>query len=167
MKIFALAVSTIFFFASCSNKYGITKASAFVRKSIAGTVRVDENGRQLNSGIAEQHLLFVETDSSKTLPQWETAWIKQQPYSIQPIEIKQAQQIIGKTNDEKEVMLRRKKGHQLWQLVLMPLGEREINDPSLKTEIDENNIVVTGTWKNKPFGYVISKEEQLQPLQFQ
>lgn len=163
-KIFFSAL-VLLFFTSCS-RHGIIKSYAYSRKSVAGTVRADDNGRQINSGITIQHLLFVETDSSKGLPEWNAAWIDQKPYSIRPVKINHRNQVIGKTMDGHEVNLSVKKGHELWQLVLSP-KEDSVEDADLQEKIRKSKILLSGTWKNKPFTYKISKEKELQRLEFQ
>lgn len=151
---------------NCSSQYGIIKAQAFVQNSIAGTIRVDENGRPMNSGITTQHLIYVETKTKKPLPKWETAWVEQKPYSIQAVEVTTINQVIGKTKDGKDVLVGASDGHQLWQLVLTP-ASAVAKDSVLKEKIMKNVIVLTGTWKNKSFTYQITKEQQLQTLHFQ
>ncbi|MBO9683237.1 MAG: hypothetical protein J7502_11315, partial [Flavisolibacter sp.] len=102
MKKILFSALALLFFTSCS-RHGIIKSYAYSRKSVAGTVRADDNGRQINSGITIQHLLFIETDSSKGLPEWNTAWVDQKPYSIRPVKINDRNQVIGKTMDGHEV----------------------------------------------------------------
>ncbi|MBO9683236.1 MAG: hypothetical protein J7502_11310, partial [Flavisolibacter sp.] len=59
-----------------------------------------------------------------------------------------------------------KKGHELWQLVLSP-KEDSVEDADLQEKIRKSKILLAGTWKNKPFTYKISKEKELQRLEFQ
>lgn len=165
MKKIFLPVFIMLFFTSCS-RHGILKSYAYVRKSVAGTIRVDDNGRPMNSGITTEHLLFVETDSSKGLPQWGTAWIDQTPYSIQPVQIKNPKQVIGKTGDGKEVSFDVKRGHQLWQLVLLPKKDSVV-DTELQENIRNSKILLSGRWKDKAFTHKISKENELQRLELQ
>jgi hypothetical protein len=154
----------LLFFASCS-RHGIIKSYAYKRQSMAGMVRSDDNGRQTNTGITIQHLLFVETDSSKGPPLWTTAWIYQQPYSIQPVKMNSPNNIIGKTMSGEDVAIRIKKGNELWQLVLST--KRDSTEDQNIQKIKKSKILLLGTWKNKPFSYKISKEEQLQQMEFQ
>ena len=132
---------------------------------MAGMVRSDDNGRQTSPGITTQHLLFVETDSSKGRPLWTKAWIYQQPYSIQPVKMDSPNNIIGKTMSGEDVAIRVKKGNELWQLVLSPKKD-STEDQDLE-KIKKSKILLFGTWKNKPFSYKISKDEQLQQIEFQ
>ena len=164
MKKIFLPVIIMLLFTSCS-RHGIVKSYAYVRKSVAGTIRVDDNGRPLNSGITTEHLLFVETDSSKGWPQWGTAWIDQIAYSIQPVQINQ-QQVIGKTTDGKEVSFNVKRRHQLWQLVLSPKKDSVV-DAELQEKIRNSKILLSGIWKDEPFTHKISKENELQRLELQ
>jgi hypothetical protein len=89
---------------SCS-RHGIVKTYAYTRKSVAGTVRGNDNGRQINSGITQEHLLFMETDSSKGTPAWGTIWIDGKSYSVQPVKINYRDQIIGKTVEGSDVLV--------------------------------------------------------------
>ncbi len=132
---------------------------------MSGMVRSDDNGRQTSPGITIQHLLFVETDSSKGRPLWTTAWIDQQPYSIRPMKMDSSNNTIGKTISGEDVTIRVKKGNELWQLVLSPKQD-STEDQNLK-KIKKSKILLLGTWKTKPFSYKISKEEQLQQIEFQ
>jgi hypothetical protein len=162
------ALTTLFIvhlLAACSSRYGIYKASAYVRETVAGTIRVDDRGRPLNSGVSEEHLLFVETDSAP--PVFTTVWVKQKAYGVQPVEIKQPQPSIGKAANGNDVVLQKKEGATLWQLVLTPKEDAAINDASLADKIGQKNIVITGSWKGKPFVYAFDKEERLEPLHFQ
>jgi hypothetical protein len=165
MKKILLSVLVLLFFVSCS-RHGIIKSYAFARKSVAGTVRADDNGRQINSGITMQHLLFVETDSSKGLPELGMAWIDQKPYSIRPVKINDYKEIVGKTMEGEDVSISVKKGHQLWQLVLSPKQD-SVDDADLQEKIKKSKILLSGVWKDKPFTYKISKEKELQQLEFQ
>ena len=153
-------------FASCSSQNGISKAKAYVRQKIAGTIPVDDNGRPRQSGVSEEHLVFVETDSAKPAPVFATAWVKQKPYAVRPVQIPQPAQPIGKTTAGKEIILAPKAGHTLWQLVLMPTNESTAK-ASLTEKILQNQFVLTGTWQGKDFVYAFNKEERLEPLQFQ
>jgi hypothetical protein len=163
-KILVLALVSLVLI-SCS-RHGIIKSYAYVRKSVAGTVRADDNGRQMNSGITMQHLLFVETDSLKGMPEWQTAWIDQKPYSIRPVLINTYNQAVGKTVEGKDVSIAVKKGRQLWQLVLSP-KQNSVENADLQEKIKKSKILLSGTWKGKSFTHKISKEKELQRLEFQ
>lgn len=113
-----------------------------------------------------QHLLFVETDSSKGLPELGMAWIDQKPYSIRPVKINDYKEIVGKTMEGEDVSISVKKGHQLWQLVLSPKQD-SVDDADLQEKIKKSKILLSGVWKDKPFTYKISKEKELQQLEFQ
>ena len=130
-----------------------------------GIVRSDDNGKQTSPGITIQHLLFIETDSSKGLPLWTTAWIDQQPYSIRPMKMDNSNITIGKTMSGEDVAISVKKGNELWQLVLSP--KQDSTEGQNLKKIKKSKILLLGTWKNKPFSYKISKEEQLQQIEFQ
>ena len=71
---------------------------------------------------------------------------------------------IGKTISGEDVTIRVKKGNELWQLVLSPKQD-STEDQNLK-KIKKSKILLLGTWKTKPFSYKISKEEQLQQIEF-
>jgi len=165
MKTTLLLVLVLVLFVSCS-RHGIVKTYAYARKSVAGTVRTDNNGKQINSGITVQHLLFIETDSSKGSPGWGTTWIDGSPFSVQPVKISNHKQVIGKTMEGQEVSIAVKKGHELWQLMLSPKQDSLV-DIDLQQKIKQAKILLSGTWKDKPFTYKISKEEELERLEFQ
>jgi hypothetical protein len=165
MKTTLFSVLIMMLFASCS-RHGIVKTYAYARKLIAGTVRADDNGRQINSGITVQHLLFIETDSSKGSADWGTTWIDGSPFSVRPVKINHHQQVIGKTMEGEEVSIAIKKGHELWQLMLSP-EQDSLVDIDLQQKIKKAKILLSGTWKDKPFTYKISKEDELQRLEFQ
>jgi hypothetical protein len=158
-------VISVLFFISCS-RHGIAESKAYVRQLIAGTVRSNDNGKQMNSGVSKEYLIYIETDISKPPIHWETAWIEQKPYSIRPVEIVIPNQVIGKTTDGKEVVMNAKKGNRLWQLVLIPT-DRSKEDSELRIKINKAKILLIGSWKNKPFTYKVSKEYELQALDFQ
>jgi hypothetical protein len=132
---------------------------------MAGTIRTDDNGKPVNSGITFHHLLFVETDSLKGSPVWEMAWIDQTPYSIQPVKINTSQ-VIGETIGGGDVRITVTKGNQLWQLMLSSKKD-SIRSPDLQEKIKKSKILLSGTWKDKPFTYKISKERELQQLELQ
>lgn len=165
MKNLTLILPVLLFCSSCSSKYGIVKAKAYVRQSTAGTIKADDNGRPLSSGINTQHLIYIETDTSKPRAQWETAWVEQQAYSIEPVPVA-ANQIIGKTADGTEVIIDAKPGNVFWQLVLKSKKDME-PEAWLKNKINKNKIVLSGTWKDRQVVYKISKEQILQPINFQ
>jgi hypothetical protein len=165
MKKILLSALGLLFLISCS-RHGVIKSYAYVRKSVAGTVRADDNGRQISSGININHLLFVETDSLRGLPEWKMAWIDQISYSIKPVKINGYNYILGKTTDGQDARIPVKRGHQLWQLVLSPKQD-SVTDADLQEKIKKSKILLTGTWKNKPFTHRISKEKELQRLESQ
>jgi hypothetical protein len=154
-------------FASCASNFGISKASAYVREKVAGTIRVDDSGRPLSSGVSEEHLLFIETEPTQTLPLFTTAWVKRKPYAVTLVEIQQSNESIGKTMKGEDVILSAKEGRKLWQLVLTPKQEVAAGSTSLAQKILEKQIVLTGTWKGEAFVYAFDKEEQLEPQHFQ
>lgn len=154
-------------FAACSSNYGIGKARAYVREKIAGTIPVDDNGQPLSSGVSEEHLLFVETDPAQAAPAFATVWINGKPYSVQPVKMNPAGQVIGKTAKGEGVSVSAKEGRTLWQLVLTPKQESLAARPSLLKKVAEKKIVLTGTWREKDFVYAFDKEERLEPLSFQ
>lgn len=165
MKTTILSILVLLLFVSCS-RHGIIKSYAYTRKLVAGTVRADDNGRQMNSGITEQHLLFIETDSSEGSPGWGTTWIDGKPYSVLPVKINSHNQIIGKTIEGEDVSIAIKKGHELWQLVLAPKQDSVV-DEHLQEKIKNSKILLSGTWKDKAFTHKISGEKELQQLEFQ
>ena len=167
MKYALTSLFIVLLFAACSPQYGIYKANAYVRERVAGTIRVDDSGRPLSSGVTEEHLLFVETDSSQPAPVFTTVWIKQKAFDVQPVEIKSPRQSIGQATDGSEVALGAKEGNRLWQLVLTPTENTPVTDASLAEKLQQKNIVISGTAKGKPFVYAFDKEERLQPLHFQ
>lgn len=152
--------------ASCSSKYGIVKAEAYSRKIIGGTIKVDRNGNPANSGISQQYLIYVETDTLKPFPEWKTVWVDQQAYSARPAEIN-SNQVIGKTMEGQDVVLNARPGNRIWQLVLSPYKDSIATESSLRRKIEKYPVVITGVWHNKPFAYKISREKQLQSVDMQ
>jgi hypothetical protein len=152
---------------SCASRYGISNAKAYVQKAVAGTIRADDNGRPMTRGVSEHRLIFIETDTSRATPQFSAAWVKERPFSVQPVPVNRAQQSIGQTPDGKEVILSAKEGHQLWQLLLTPKDGLKADDATLQEKIRNNAVVLTGKWKNKEFTYTIPNEEQLQMIFYQ
>jgi hypothetical protein len=161
------ALLLVIFLASCSSKYGITSVEAYKQKSVAGTIRVDRDGNPAGSGITRQHLLYVETDTSRPLPTWGTVWVEHQAFSVQPVEITQLGQVIGKNKEGKEVVIGPKPGNRMWQLLLSPKNDSVSENSALKRKIGKNPVVITGTWKNKAFAYKITKEEELETVEMQ
>lgn len=158
MKIFKTIPLLVLVLSCCSPKYGIVKARAFVQQSVAGTIRVDMNGRPMESGVTTHHLIYVETSAENT-PEWKSASIGDKTFSIQAVKVSPNQNI-GKTMEGKELVLNAQPNHQLWQLVLTPANsddDTKLNQP----------IVLKGKWKNKPFSFTISNEERLQTINFQ
>ena len=162
----AIIFASIILAGGCTPKYGISNAQAFVRESISGTVRVDKNGRPVNSAVSKTHLIYIETIAGDPLPQWEQAWVDGKSYAVKPVDVKDANQTIGKTADEKEISVIARPGNQLWQLMLTPQAG-QTPDAALKEKMQNNAIVLTGKWKDKPFQYKIEKEKQLATLHMQ
>jgi hypothetical protein len=163
MKKILVPALVLLFLISCS-RHGVIRSYAYVRKSVAGTVRADDNARQMSPAITTEHLLFVETDSSKGLPQWKTAWVDQKPYSVQTVKINN--KVIGRTIEGANVNFNVKEGHQLWQLLLSPKQD-SVTSTDLQEKIKKSKILLSGLWKNKPFTHKISKEKELQRLELQ
>jgi hypothetical protein len=157
---FVLAFFLLLPFSHCLAQYGITKASVYVRENIAGTLRVDNQGKPKNSGKFKTYLIYVETDANQPLPEWRHAWVEGQDHSIRPVEVKQDLSL-GKTEKEQEVMLKIRPHKRLWQLVLSPVPSTPPNSTVAKA-IRDNPVVLTGEWKDKPFYYTIKK---IQPLE--
>ena len=167
MKHIQLGILFLILFASCSSKYGIVNAEAYIRKITAGTVKVDRNGGRTNSGVSYQHLIYVETDTSRPLPQWRTVWANGQSFAASAVEVKTPNQVIGKTVDGKDAIVNAKAGNRLWQLVLTPITDSAFHNRSVRRKIEKNPVVITGIWKNKEFAYEFSREKELQPLDMQ
>jgi hypothetical protein len=144
---------------SCPAQYGITKASVYTKENIAGTIRVDDQGKPKNSGIFKTYLIYVETDASQPLPKWEHAWVEGGGYAIRPVEVTQ-DLALGNTEKEQEVRLKVRSHKRLWQLVLSPAPFFP-PDSTVAKAVRDNPVVLTGRWKNKPFHFTIKK---IQPL---
>jgi len=156
----ALLFPLFFLCISCASKFGITKAQAFTRENVTGTIQVDDNGRPGNSGIYKNYIIYIETKADTLLPKFETAWIEGKGYFIKPIEVKNELRL-GKTKDDKEVVMNAGNGKKLWQLVLSP-NAPVLPDSSLTEKMKKDPIVLTGEWKNKPFEYSIKKVQELE-----
>ena len=163
---YAIIFASIILAGGCTPKYGISNAQAFVRESISGTVKVDNNGRPVNSAVSKTHLIYIETWPNEIMPQWEQAWVDGKAYAIKTVQVKDANQTIGKTADDKEVSVIARPGNLLWQLVLTPQPALT-PDAALKEKMQNNAIVLTGKWKDKPFQYQIQKEQQLATVHMQ
>jgi hypothetical protein len=145
-------------FDACSQKFNIVKADAFNRNSIAGTIAVDENNRARSSGVTATHLIFVETKSNQPAPQWDTVWIDEKAYLVQPVEITQPELRLGKTKDtNREVVLKANAGNKLWQLMITSQGA-VTPKPAKKLK---GAVVLTGKFNQKPFMYSIEQEQPL------
>ena len=149
-------------FCGCTQKYGIIKSHAYVRETTAGNIPVDQNNIPTSAGVRTNHIIYVETDSSRRpIPQWETAWVDGVSYSIEPIAVKNAEVNLGQLkNEAKEAVVKAKEGNELWQLMLTKKNGLEAN-ATLKEMIEKNKIVITGQWKGNPFSYKISEQQQL------
>lgn len=155
-------VPFLLFSASCASQYGIVKARAFERAQVAGTIRADDQGRPQSSGISKAHLIYIETRDGQPLPEWETAWVEGQPFAIRPVEVKQEVHL-GQTKEGKEVVVNARPHQQLWQLVLLP-APSAVPDSKIKKDIRQNPVVLTGSWKNKPFHYGIHEVQSLESI---
>ncbi len=88
-------------FCGCTQKYGIIKSHAYVRETTAGNIPVDQNNNPTSSGVRKNHIIYVETDSSKRpIPKWETAWVEGVSYSIEQIAVKNAEVNLGALKNE-------------------------------------------------------------------
>src|SRR4051812_48718819 len=133
----AIIFASIIMTGGCTPKYGISNAQAFVRESISGTVKVDNNGRPVNNAASKTHLIYIETSPNEILPQWEQAWADGKAYSIKTVQVVNANQTIGKTTDNKDVSVIARPGNLLWQLVLTP--QPQITpDAAMKDKMQNN-----------------------------
>ena len=167
MKTFLIGFLFASFWLSCSPKYGIAGAKTFVRESVAGTIRADDNGRPVESGIRREHLLFIETDTTRARPQLDHAWVHQKSFSVQWVEMRPPFYPIGETTDGKQVILTPKSGNRLWQLVLTPAPEATVSDSSRKAKIAREPILLTGVWEEKNFSYSMPEPKPLAPIPYQ
>ena len=156
----SLFFSFLLLSSSCSSQYGITKAKAYVRGNVAGTIRTKDNGQPQSSGISITHLIYIETHANQPQPEWKSAWVEGRVYSIRPVEVKQEVHL-GQTKKGEEVLLKPEPDKQLWQLVLFP-AQPAVPDSTVVKAIQKNLVVLTGLWKNKPFHFAIKK---IQPLE--
>jgi hypothetical protein len=156
-------VLLLLFFSNCTLKYGIKRSYAFSRESVAGTVPVDQDNHPLSSGVSRMHLIYIETAKDAPPPVWQNAWTGKEVYSIQAIEIKEPQLDLGKSKSGKDIVIKRKEGRRLWQLMLTLVTGRSPG-PALSELIQKNAIVLTGTWKDQEITYTISREEELPKL---
>ena len=167
MKTVFLSFLLASFLLSCSPKYGIAGARSFVRESVAGTIRADDNGRPMETGIRREHLLFIETDTARARPQVGHAWIDQKGFSVQLAEMRPPFYPIGQTADGKRVTITPKNGNQLWQLVLTPAPGASVADSAVQGKIAGAPIVLTGTWEEKKFAYTMPSAKPLAPIAYQ
>lgn len=157
---FLIALGT--YFCGCTQKYGIVRTHTYVRENTAGNIPVDQNNNPTAPGVRKNHIIYVETDSSSgTIPEWQAAWVEGVPYNVEPIAIKKGEVNLGPLkNETKEVVVKAKKGNQLWQLMLGNKIEMEA-DTTLKELTQKNKIVITGKWKGSLFNFPIAEEQQL------
>ena len=154
----------LFFLFGCSQKYGINKSYAFIRTQTAGTIPVDAQNRPQSKGVKKIYLIYLETEDTISKPQWDTAWIEDAAFSVQPLKIEQENIVIGKTaTDQKEISLTAKPGYRLWQLLLTPINSStQSNDTQNKTKQQE--IVLAGNWKGEKVKYKIKGVTELERI---
>jgi len=147
--------------AGCSSKYDIYKTYAFSRKITAGNIPVDRNNNPTTSGVQKAHLVYIETKADVIKPIWDTAWVEGVANSIEPIKIIQDKVSLGKTKDENTtVEITPAEGNILWQLLLKPLPGIKPHD-RISEKQNENSIILSGLWNNKPVEFAIKKETEL------
>jgi hypothetical protein len=161
-----LAYCLLIALSGCAQKFGIAHAKAFVRESHRGTQRVDDNNQSMGAELIRENIIFVETAAGKPAPAFKLAWVDGKPYSVNTIAAEPAT-VFGKMKDEdREASMAVAEGNKLWQLVLSESPSTRA-DSSISAAIRSNPVVLTGTWKGKPFTYKISKRSQLEPIMYQ
>jgi hypothetical protein len=148
---------------SCSvaQKYGIVKAHAYYRQTVAGTIPVDEKGNPTDNGVRRQYFIYVESGKQEH-PKWQQVYINGTPYSVKAVEVTEEKVKLGRLrNAEKEITINRKSGNKLFQLQLTPTQQ----EPASTEKVD--SIQISGTWRNKPFTYKITPVQQLARINYE
>ncbi|MDB5196961.1 MAG: hypothetical protein JWP88_1332 [Flaviaesturariibacter sp.] len=149
----------------CTQKYGIYQANAYYRQSSRGTQQVNDAGQPVGSPIIKEDLIYVETATGKIAPAFTTAWIEGKSYNVQAVAAEKASLGTMKEGGQ-PVSLAPAEGHQLWQLQLTESPGTKV-DAAITEAMQSNAIVLTGTWKGKPFTYTIKMREQLEGVMYQ
>ncbi|RYZ90865.1 MAG: hypothetical protein EOP04_02565 [Proteobacteria bacterium] len=166
MRQLSLSIIYILLFAlfGCSQKYGINKSYAFTRTQTAGTVPVNDNNRPQSKGVKKIYLIYLEVVDTISKPQWDTAWIEDAAFSVQPLKIEQDSIFIGtSSSDQKKISLTASAGYFLWQLLLTPISfSTQRNDIQDKTK--KPAVTLSGTWKGKEVNYKIKEITELERI---
>ena len=157
-----LIFGTLFFFINCSmaQRYGILKSHAYVRNGIAGAVQADDNGIPKNSGVNREYLLFVETPADAVLPEWQSAFVNGDPYTVKAIDVSNNTLDLGTLKGGgKPVVIKKSAQNKIWQLMIRPSSEQVS-----KAEKDGGSpILLNGLWKKKSFTYKMPRLQELDP----
>lgn len=129
---------------SCAQqRKAVVKAYAFYMVPTPGTIPVDENGQPLEYKIDTVFSVFVETRNADM--QWLRAWKKNASFALSSSRIKSGSIVVGASRPEnKEIRLRAKEGHTLWQLHLSAEQKTVSAPQSLKGQ----DLLLQGKWKN-------------------
>lgn len=151
--------------AGCCHRYGIYKATAYVRESIGGTIAVDDHGNMFTHGNRKENLIYIQTAGAEP-PHIKTIWIDTVAYDVQLFKVPTDTPIGRLKESNKEVRMAPKEGSQLWQLLLTP-NPALLLDAATRKKVLQNPVVLTGEWKGKAFICKIKKQHPLQPILYE
>ncbi len=163
MKNMILLATIIISVTSCAqlNK-SIVKASAFYTVRTPGTIPVDDAGQPLAMQLNKVYNLFLEVKDSSL--EWIKAWTGDKVFNLIPIAVKGRSAVIGKKRaGGKEIVMTAGEGNFLVQLELSPNNTYQKAPQALK----QDDVLLQGKWKGKPFYYKIPTVTELASPEYQ
>lgn len=136
-----------------AQKNGVYAVTAFYQRSMAGTIRADQEG----SAARNTYLIYIETPAG-THPDWDNIIISGKTYPVQATIIREGKTIAGKESiTQKNTIVKAKTSHSLWLIQGTAAGT------------DDNTasaVSLKGKWKGKPVNYKITKIKELETINY-
>lgn len=134
------------------SQFNICKTYLFIQSNFAGTIAVDENGKEITSGVTSSVFVYIKAKNGE-IPKFETAIINGINYNVSMLPCTDGKAIVGKTDEDgKPIILKASNGCKLWKLTFEPETMPAIKSP--KTTL---TIALKATWKERKITYTISK----------
>ena len=134
-------------------QFGIVKNYVFTQYNFAGTIAVDEQGKQLTPGVTSSVTIYLQTNAS-TMPLFDSAKIDGKFYAIESVAIKEKKVIVGKNElDEKPIFITVTDKFNLYKISIYPPIV-----PALEKPYQILKITLQGKFKGKKVFYSIHKK---------
>lgn len=147
---------------SCAQQKGIEKVYGFRQLRMPGNIAVDDNGNPLGGKPDSTEIIYIET--SGEAPEWKAAYKNEKLYSVYTALLEPKPLNVGRdAKNGEQIIINIKPGNRLWELTLT---RSSASADSAPRAAKNNDIILEGTYKGKPFTKRIQNRIELVSPEF-